>query len=232
MGLLCALVAYHAERARDQRHAVERVLARGGQVVYDVDYYDGATSGSPAARSAWLTTLENALGRDLLYNVVVVKYGQETFHLSADSTRVTFESVQASIHDDDLAELKLFPRLKELWMDQTGITDAGLAHIAQLSELEVLHLDGAALTDKSLESLASLPRLAELSISDVEARLERGETILGKYRPSGRPRLSDNALVVLAQFPSLRILDIRGNNISGHAIMDFKRRLPNCDVLH
>src|SRR5690349_11388627 len=54
---------------------------------------------------------------------------------------------KSHVADADLAELKLFPELRWLYLDDTPITDGGLSHVLVLAHLRNLSLGGTRVTD-------------------------------------------------------------------------------------
>ncbi|MGH7751293.1 MAG: hypothetical protein ACREN5_00620, partial [Gemmatimonadales bacterium] len=98
-----------------------------------------------------------------------------------------------------------------LW--SVSLTESGLAAIATLQQLRTLRLDGMPVSARWLEKLKTLPHIERLTLQ-------------------GCKRLTDDALPVLASFPALRSVDLKGTGVSETGVDALRQAKPNCQVLH
>lgn len=93
---------------------------------------------------------------------------------SPDKPVVVVDLGFRSADDTILEQVKKFPKLRELYLWNTGVTDAGLVHLQGLSELQKLDLSGTAVTDAGLKHLKGLTNLREVNLKG-----NRGVTAAG-----------------------------------------------------
>ena len=60
---------------------------------------------------------------------------------------------------------RVFPKLRELALENTAVTDAGVEELSHLREIRVLNLRKTdRMTDKAMEYLARMPKLDNLKL--------------------------------------------------------------------
>jgi Leucine-rich repeat (LRR) protein len=152
----------------------------------------------------------------------------------------------AQITDTGLEHLSSLSNLRHLAMGGNKLTDTSLQFLRQMPQLEYLDIGGAQRTDSGLWSLsltetgvqaiASVTALRELRMagSSVTVRgldLLRGLTKLERLNLQACKRLRDDAAATLAQFRSLRELDVKDSGLSEQAVARIRQSLPDCQVL-
>jgi hypothetical protein len=81
-----------------------------------------------------------------------------------DALAVNLGIVGKQATNEDLALVKLLPKVQQLDLHGTAVTDAGLANIASQTALTHLHLNGTAVTDAGLAHLKDLSALEYLNL--------------------------------------------------------------------
>lgn len=72
---------------------------------------------------------------------------------------VSIDLAGAAVRDEHLAELKHFPHLQKLYLDNTGVSDEGVKTLASLNYLEYLNLSNTAVTTSVLTTLTAAESL-------------------------------------------------------------------------
>ncbi|MGH7137606.1 MAG: hypothetical protein ACREHD_17810, partial [Pirellulales bacterium] len=137
---LVVWLGWQAERMHRQREANAVIDRAGGMVRYEDAF-------------SWPVTkqLSTCLGRDAVQNVTAVYFGG------------------TSATDDDLACLRMLPRLREVVLTSSAVTDAGLPHLHGLRDLETIDLRFTAVSESGIAALRrALPQARILSKSDLE----------------------------------------------------------------
>ena len=189
MALLAALVAVPVNRATNQRKAVERVLAAGGQVVYDFEEIGDDEPRAPK----WLRRL---LGNEYFQTVHGVYYRD------------------CAVADADLEPLVKLHRLQTLFI--TGcpqLTNQALVHVNQLADLETLILESSRITDADLPLLQGLHRLKYLSLRAAEITDGGLECLIGMpaleaLLLADTRHISDAGLIHVGRMVKLTRLDL------------------------
>ena len=81
-----------------------------------------------------------------------------------DSLVVDFHLGGTALNDEQLAQVKLLPKVVQLDLKDTQVTDAGLAHLAGISTLNRLHLEKTKVSDAGLAHLKDLGNLEYLNV--------------------------------------------------------------------
>ncbi|MBO0801034.1 MAG: hypothetical protein J2P31_19625, partial [Blastocatellia bacterium] len=92
-----------------------------------------------------------------------------------------------------------------------SLTESGLDAISTLKELRELRLDGMPVTGRWLEKLKALDKLARLSLHDCK-------------------RLGDDDGQILASWPALRLLDLKGTAMTEKGITELRRAKPKARI--
>lgn len=113
--------------------------------------------------------------------------------------------------DAELARLKTFTRLEELYLIETKITDAGLANLCGLANLHTLDLGRTPITDKGIVRLEGLSNLRTLGLSST--------------------KITDAAVGQLKRLAGLQVLDLSNTKITAAGVKEIRQALPNVQVL-
>jgi hypothetical protein len=148
-------LAWHIHQVREQRLAVQAILARGGDVEYDYRYDAVQDRRVPNGKSWCPLWLKGAIGDDnFFHNITVVGLYEDT---SGRRVRPT---------DSDLVHLEGLRQLKYLYAGGGRITDAGLEHIKNLTDLRMLVLWGNPISGGGLAHIRGLAKLRHLDLSN------------------------------------------------------------------
>lgn len=138
------------------------------------------------------------------------------------------------VGDEGLAHARNLHGLKELWIQETGITDASVPWIASNTQLTHLGLGGTTIGDQSAPLLAKLENLEVLALYDTQIT-SRGLAHVAKL-----PRLKhlyllrtgvdDEGLRHLAKIESLNTLDVQLTRVTAEGVEQFRRARPECRV--
>jgi hypothetical protein len=185
-------LGWYCHRAREQKRAVESIKALGGHV-----FYHGGEKNTPA----WLWRLSRLVGQDWLLSVTAVNLSR------------------ADVEKGDLECLKCLPRLKRLWLSQTGITDARLEPVASLRNLRFLHLHRTCVTDAGLARIARLKKLESLYLSNTQVT-DAGVRYLKDLSAIrclhlAETSVTEKSLPHLRGLKNLRTLDLRETQVAG-----------------
>lgn len=147
---ICIWLAIQTNAARQQRKAVDAIVALGGQVRYDFEgggIFELMVSPGlkPKERPgpSWLRTL---IGDDYFQTVTGVDLrGRE-------------------VTDSDLRWISSLPNLNILLVMRTKISDVSMSRIGKLSQLKILVLRDNDITDQGLAQLHRLRHLEQLNV--------------------------------------------------------------------
>jgi len=168
-------------------------------------------------------------------------------HLSNVTTLESLDVGFAQITDVGLDRLTSLPNLKELIIGGNKLTDTGLQALRQLPALISLSLGGSqrtdsglwsiSLTELGLESITTLKELRELRLDGMPVSVRWLEKLkvlnkLERLGLQGCKRLSDDAAPLLASWPALRALDLKGTAMTEKGLADLRRAKPNARIFH
>ena len=169
--VLCILLALKAKQIRDQKQAVDAILAAGGRIYYD-DELDPETC-APASAAWTRRWLNKSLGREYV----------------AKASLVTLYPTQVACADEQVKMLAGIPYLRNvaIWpggignrstLDTSapgGLTDDGLCYIAtHLPNLRHLSVTASTATTKGLAHLEKLEQLESLQLGGFQGRQVAG----------------------------------------------------------
>jgi hypothetical protein len=193
-------------KAREQRLAVEAILARGGMVEYDYKYDAARNRRLPSGKPWRPEWLQKALGDEYFHRVVCIGLDGERTPTDADLVPIArLRNVKllylggGSITDDGLKELKDLMDLRLLVLWGNPISGDGLKHLRDLKELRHLDLSNTSVTDNKLVDLRNLTGLERLD-------LPNNHQIDGSF------------LQYVADLPNLKDLVLRGSGITDSAL--------------
>ena len=168
-------------------------------------------------------------------------------HLANVTTLESLDAGFAQITDVGLDHLTSLPNLKELLIGGNKLTDNGLQSLRQMPLLTSLSLGGVqrtdsgpwsiSLTEPGLDTVITLKELRELRLDGmpVSSRwLEKLKVLdkLERLSLQGCKRLGDEAAPLLASWPSLRILDLKGSTMTEKSVADLRRAKPKTQILY
>jgi len=173
--VFCVWMGITANRARDQRLAVEAIEALGGTIRYeyqgDYDYVVITNTGVQTGRSPvppgpeWLRGL---IGDEFFFSVSKIELGgtkADDASLTAIGRLADMKNLNLrynQVTDAGLEHLIGLTNLESLTLDGTQITDAGLVHLQRLTNLLMLNLCETQITDAGLEHLKAMTNLKTL----------------------------------------------------------------------
>jgi Leucine-rich repeat (LRR) protein len=166
-------------------------------------------------------------------------------HLSNVTTLESLDVGYAQITDVGLDRLAPLQNLKELVISGNKLTDTGLQALRQLPGLTSLGLGGSqrtdsglwtiSLTELGLDTITTLKELRELRLDGmpVTARwLEKLKTLdkLERLSLQGCKRVGDDGAAVLASWPGLRALNLKGTAVTEKGLADLRRAKPSIQI--
>jgi eukaryotic-like serine/threonine-protein kinase len=117
------------------------------------------------------------------------------------------------------------------------VTDVGLAHMARLQGVRHLNLYGCiGLTDQGMRHLTQLERLTRLDLTRCRQLTDQalvplgGITALEHLSLGGCEWITDAGLVHLTRLKSLKVLSVRGTQVTDARAERFTRGVPGCRV--
>jgi Leucine Rich repeat len=168
-------------------------------------------------------------------------------HLANVTTLESLDAGFAQITDVGLDRLTPLQNLKELVIGGNKLTDTGLQSLRQFPGLTSLSLGGSqrtdsglwtiSLTESGLDAITTLKELRELRLdgAPVSARwLEKLKALnkLERLSLQGCKRLGDDVAPLLASWPSLLILDLKGTAMTEKGLADLRLTKPNARIFH
>jgi hypothetical protein len=165
-----------------------------------------------------------------------------------------------AITDAGIATLQKLPKLEYLWVRGTQLTDAAVDRMARFPSLRSIDLRGvktvtpdelprrlqalklegllaSGMTDAGIFRLSGLPDLKNLGICDSTcsdaglASLVRFDELIELSLENDK-HIMDAGLLHLLKLPKLKVLILRGTNLTDGAIRKFQAAKPNCRILH
>jgi len=95
---------------------------------------------------------------------------------------VSIDIGNSNVKDDDLKDLKQFPHVQKLHLQNIAIGDEGVKHLKDLPYLDVLNLSGTKVSGKTLEEVSGWKNLKKLYIYNTSVSQEMVESVR-KTRP-------------------------------------------------
>lgn len=166
-------------------------------------------------------------------------------HAASVPTLMALDVGYAQVTDVGLDHLATLTNLKELAIGGNKITDAGLQSLRYLTGLTHLDLTGmqrtdsglwsVSLTDLGVGAIATLKEMRHLKLDGlpVSARwLERlkGLTKLERLSLQGCTRVGDDAATVIAAWPMLKAVDLKGTSMTEQAVAGLRQAKPRAQV--
>src|SRR5687767_98050 len=168
-------------------------------------------------------------------------------HVAGIATLESLDAGYAQVTDVGLDRLTTLGNLKKLTIGGNKLTDVGLQALRYLTGLTHLDLTGMQRTDSGLwsisltefgvDTIATLKELRELRLggTPVSARSLEKLKVLSKLERlvlQGCKRVGDDAAPVLASWPSLTIVDLKGTAMTEKGLAELRQAKPNARILH
>jgi eukaryotic-like serine/threonine-protein kinase len=109
-----------------------------------------------------------------------------------------------------LGELKRFPKLRELLLQNAHVTDAGLAGAPTLPSLDTLEFDAAPISEVGLKHIGACKGLVRLGFAHM--------------------RIGDDDLSCFADLSKLARLTLQETDVTPAGVAAFQAKLPNCKI--
>src|SRR5215211_7220363 len=221
-------------------HGLQQLKNAPGIVELNLYYAEQITDEGMAAVKGW-----KKLKRINLRGTKVTDTTLE--HLANVTTLEALDVGFAQITDVGLDRLTPLVNLKELVVGGNKLTDVGLQALRQLPSLTHLSLGGSqrtdsglwtiSLTEQGLDAIATLKQLRELRLDGMPVTtrwLEKLKALnkLERLSLQGCKRLGDDAAPLLASWPALRVLDLKGAAVTEKGIADLQRAKPNVQIFY
>lgn len=128
--------------------------------------------------------------------------------------------------DAGMTNLKWFPKLKYLSLEDTDVTDAGLENLTGLTELQYLDLGSTNVTDDGLIRLSGLARLRKLDlqytkVTDAGLKHLNGPSIQRLILDGNQ--ISDSGLEHLGALSHLQGLSVKETQVTAAGLRNLKR---------
>lgn len=219
-------------------HGLQQLKNAPGIVELNLYYAEQITDEGLAAVKGW-----KKLKRLNLRGTKVTDTTLE--HLSNVLTLEALDVGFAQITDVGLDWLTSLPNLKELVIGGNKLTDTGLQALRQMPGLTSLSLSGGqrtdsglwsiSLTELGLDTITTLKELRELRLDGmpVTTRWLEKLRVLNKIERlslQGCQRLSDDAAPLLADWSTLRVLDVKGTALTEKGLVELRRAKPNAQI--
>lgn len=221
-------------------HGLQQLKTAPGIVVLNLYYTEQITDGGMEALKNW-----KRLKRLNLRGTKITDTTLE--HLANVTTLESLDAGFAQITDVGLDRLAPLQNLKELVIGGNKLTDTGLQSLRHFPGLTSLSLGGSqrtdsglwtiSLTESGLDAITTLKELRELRLDgmQVSARwLEKLKTLnrLERLSLQGCKRLGDDVAPLLASWPSLLILDLKGTAMTGKGLANLRLAKPNARIFY
>ena len=233
----CLWLGLVSQRAREQRLAVDRIVARGGHVRYDYECNaQGLVLKVSKPRWIWLRSL---VGHGYLDHVVRVSL-DKTAVSDADMQVIgklrgvrTLSLNDTSVSDETLKHVSAWHELNYLGLSGTRVTGEGLRHIERMQSLDTLVLEKSNVDDRGIKSLAKLRRLESLSLDGTtvtSATIAPLSTLPLVTLGLQQTAVDDAAIGHLCRMKKLDWLMLNSSRISGEGLLKVQDALPDCQV--
>lgn len=221
-------------------HGLQQLKNAPGIVELNLYYAEQITDEGVAAVKGW-----QKLKRLNLRGTKITDTTLE--HLSNVMTLEALDVGYAQITDVGLDRLTSLPNLKELLIGGNKLTDTGLQALRQMPSLNSLSLGGVqrtdsglwtiSLTEQGLDAITTLKELRELGLDGmpVTARWLEKLKVLNKLERlslQGCKRVGDDAAPLLASWPALRVMDLKGTAVTEKGLADLHRVKPNVQIFY
>lgn len=89
-------------------------------------------------------------------------------HMTGFYTVTLVLSERSLFTDETLKDIRIFTKLKSLWIPNAQVTDSGLAHLQGMDKLEDVWLDHTQVTDSGLLHLRGMTSLRHLTLNGTQ----------------------------------------------------------------
>lgn len=151
-----------------------------------------------------------------------------------DGTIDELNFLEMPIHDDDLREVALNPRLRVLKLGATDISDAGLAHLKDLRGLQMLGLRRTKVTGEGLRYLAGMRELRSLALAETAVDDDSLKYLEGLDRLAelglNATRVTDAGLQHLDGLPALAMLHLTDCEVTEQGLAALRKARPGLKI--
>lgn len=234
----CIGLAVVSQRAREQRLAVERVLALGGSVAYD-EGYDAKGHFRQSPHPPPRQWLRDMIGQGYLEQVRTVDLDKSGVS-DADMQVIgklrgvrTLNLNDTSVSDDGLEAIRSWRKLTYLGLMKSQVTSRGLRHLEELQSLDSLILENTSVNDDGAASIAKLRSLKTLSLGGTKitsASIPPLSSLLLDILALSQTQVDDAAISHLCQMKTLNWLMLDGSRVSGEGLLQLRDALPACQL--
>jgi len=211
--VFCIWLGITVIRARNQRQAVEAILALGGTIRYEHEVEN--------ARFGGLIVRPDLPGPEWLRPLVGDEYFFRVRQITLNGSKVDDTNVAvirrltgavwlslsfSEVADESMLHVKSLSNLDTLDLNNTQIADGGLLHLKSLTNLRTLNLTDTQITDAGLAQLKGMANLQMLYLKNTQ--------------------VSDAGLVHLEGLAKLQWLDVQGTRVTGDGIEKLELALP------
>jgi hypothetical protein len=219
--LLCVWLGVIANRANQQRRAVERLTSHNGDGAWWSLSYDYQTDEHGSTALPVNAPRPSPPGPKWLRELIGIDYFV---------TFVGADMYVKSAGDDSIAALEDFPQLCSLDVHGPGVTDSVFARLSKLTQLRYLCLYDNSITESGWESVGRFIHLKRLVLGGsnvTDSALERIAALddLDELRMVDCP-ITDVEIQHIKKLRRLKFLDIRGTGVTDAGVEDLKRAFP------
>lgn len=115
------------------------------------------------------------------------------------------------------------------------VSDRGMEAIATLVEARWLVLNAESISDKGMEFVGQMRALDRLVVNGPRITCQGIQSIVRlralEYLSLYRPEIDDKCLDVFLQMPSLKRLDLYETRVTSGAVIDFRKKRPDIDLV-
>lgn len=146
------------------------------------------------------------------------------------------ERDKKKLPEDFLARLAALPEIEFLGLENTDISESDWRNISRFPKLQIVYVSHSNITDDAVKTLSQLIALEEISmnnareITDVSINYVSKMPLLTNLKVCDT-NITDQGLRALSQnSKNLRIIEIRGTNVTAEGVEQFRAVLPQCSV--
>jgi hypothetical protein len=144
--------------------------------------------------------------------------------------------IDNGLTDEQVRGVRQFRRLEHLVLDGNPVGDRGIRQLRGMGNLKLLSLERLRLTDQALEHIGALPNLEYLRLGDNRVT-DRGIRHLAeldglRFLGLAGTKIGNRALRYLSGMKRLGKVVLRNTSVTNGAVLSFKSRRPDCEVVY